>query len=464
MALKFKSVVTTAGQARIAAAMQGGTQVDIKTMVVGDGSGQPTTPLPGQTGLVHEVYRQAVNSVKVESSHKNWLVVETIIPASAGGFWMRELGLLAGDGTLLAVSNMAETYKPALEEGSGRTQTLRMVLAVSSSEAIALTLDDSLIFATEEYVNLRIASHEQSRNHPDATLAAKGMVMLSSAINSSSETQAATPKAVKAAYDLANRTQPDATLAAKGVVMLSSATNSSSETQAATPKAVKAAYDLANRTQPDATLSAKGVVMLSSATNSSSETQAATPKAVKAAYDLANRNVLNEIYPVGIVTWFAQNKNPNTLFPGTTWKYIGENRTIRLAKANGSDIFTTGGADAVSLSVANLPAHGHTFSGTTSSNGQHTHTGSTNSAGAHTHGGVPSRTGPWEIGGSNWTRFNYQNLGATDSAGAHTHTVSISASAAHTHTLSGTTANTGSGTAMDITNSFIKLMGWYRSA
>jgi len=422
MALKFKSVVTTAGQARIAAAMQGGTQVDIKTMVVGDGSGQPTTPLPGQTGLVHEVYRQAVNSVKVESSHKNWLVVETIIPASAGGFWMRELGLLAGDGTLLAVSNMAETYKPALEEGSGRTQTLRMVLAVSSSEAIALTLDDSLIFATEEYVNLRIASHEQSRNHPDATLAAKGMVMLSSAINSSSETQAATPKAVKAAYDLANRTQPDATLAAKGVVMLSSATNSSSETQAATPKAVKAAYDL------------------------------------------ANRNVLNEIYPVGIVTWFAQNKNPNTLFPGTTWKYIGENRTIRLAKANGSDIFTTGGADAVSLSVANLPAHGHTFSGTTSSNGQHTHTGSTNSAGAHTHGGVPSRTGPWEIGGSNWTRFNYQNLGATDSAGAHTHTVSISASAAHTHTLSGTTANTGSGTAMDITNSFIKLMGWYRSA
>lgn len=380
MALKFKSVVTTAGQARIAAAMQGGTQVDIKTMVVGDGSGQPTTPLPGQTGLVHEVYRQAVNSVKVESSHKNWLVIETIIPASAGGFWMRELGLLAGDGTLLAVSNMAETYKPALEEGSGRTQTLRMVLAVSSSEAIALTLDDSLIFATEEYVNLRIASHEQSRNHPDATLAAKGMVMLSSAINSGSETQAATPKAVKAAYDL------------------------------------------------------------------------------------ANRNVLNEIYPVGIVTWFAQNKNPNTLFPGTTWKYIGENRTIRLAKANGSDIFTTGGADAVSLSVANLPAHGHTFSGTTSSNGQHTHTGSTNSAGAHTHGGVPSRTGPWEIGGSNWTRFNYQNLGATDSAGAHTHTVSISASAAHTHTLSGTTANTGSGTAMDITNSFIKLMGWYRSA
>ncbi|MBD8215179.1 phage tail protein [Erwinia persicina] len=437
MALKFKSVVTTAGQARIAAAMQGGTQVDIKTMVVGDGSGQPTTPLPGQTGLVHEVYRQAVNSVKVESSHKNWLVIETIIPASAGGFWMRELGLLAGDGTLLAVSNMAETYKPALEEGSGRTQTLRMVLAVSSSEAIALTLDDSLIFATEEYVNLRIASHEQSRNHPDATLAAKGMVMLSSAINSGSETQAATPKAVKAAYDLANRTQPDATLAAKGVVMLSSATNSSSETQAATPKAVKAAYDL------------------------------------------ANRNVLNEIYPVGIVTWFAQNKNPNTLFPGTTWKYIGENRTIRLAKADGSDAFTTGGADAVSLSVANLPAHNHTFSGTTSSFDYGTKptstfdygSKSTNSTGEHTHtiSGRNKEGNKTQLSFISTTDASYITQ-TTTAAGAHIHTVAIGAHThtvgigAHTHTVSGTTASTGSGAALAITNSFIKLMGWYRSA
>lgn len=334
MAVKYKSVVTTAGQARIAAAMQGGTQVDIKTMVVGDGNGQPTTPLSSQTTLVHEVYRKAINSVKVDKTHKNWLVTEVIIPASAGGFWMRELGLLAGDGTLLAVCNMAETYKPALEEGSGRTQTLRMVIAVSGSEAIALTLDDSLVFATEEYVNQQVAA----------------------------------------------------------------------------------------------------------------------------------RNVVDEIYPVGIVTWFAQNKNPNTLFPNTTWNYIGENKTVRLAKADGSDIFTSGGADAVNLSVANLPAHGHTFSATTSSDGEHTHTGTTNSAGAHTHGGVPSRTGPWEIGGSNWTRFNYQNLGATDSAGAHTHTVSIANAAKHTHTVSGTTANTGSGTAVDITNSFIKLMGWYRSA
>ena len=422
MALKFKSVVTTAGQARIAAAMANGTQVDIKQMAVGDGNGQPTTPVASQTALVHEVYRQAVNSTKVDKTRSNWMVVEAIIPASSGGFWMRELGLIAGDGTLLAVCNMAETYKPTLEEGSGRTQTLRMVIAVSDSEAIALTLDDSLILATEEYVNLQISEHEKTRNHPDASLTAKGLVQLSSA------------------------------------------TNSSSETLAATPKAVKAAWDLANRAYPDASLTAKGDVMLSSATNSTSETLAATPKAVKAAYDLANRNYLNELYPIGIVLWFAQNKNPNTLFPGTKWSYIGENKTIRLGSQNGSDVMTSGGADTITLAAANIPAHSHTFSATTSSSGAHTHTGSTNSAGAHTHGGVASRTSPWEIGGSTWTRFNYQTLGATDSAGAHTHTVSVASAGAHTHTVSGTTANTGSGTAINITNAFVKLMGWYRTA
>ncbi len=160
-----------------------------------------------------------------------------------------------------------------------------------------------------------LAEHVRSRNHPDATLTAKGFTQLSSATNSTSETQAATPKAVKAAYDLAagkapvSHTHPwsqitgvpAASLTAKGTVQLSSATDSQSETEAATPKAVKAAYDLAagkapvSHTHPwsqitgvpAASLTAKGTVQLSSATDSQSETEAATPKAVKAAYDLA---------------------------------------------------------------------------------------------------------------------------------------------------------------------------------
>ncbi|EKE5239429.1 tail fiber protein, partial [Escherichia coli] len=190
------------------------------------------------------------------------------------------------------VANMAESYKPALAEGSGRSQTCRMVIIVSSVASVALTIDTTTVMATQDYVDDKIAEHEQSRRHPDASLTAKGFTQLSSATNSTSETLAATPKAVKAAYDLANGkyTAQDATTARKGLVQLSSATNSTSETLAATPKAVKAAYDLANGkyTAQDATTARKGLVQLSSATNSDSETLAATPKAVKTAYDLAN--------------------------------------------------------------------------------------------------------------------------------------------------------------------------------
>ena len=207
MAQKFQSIVTLTGQARIAAAVQGGSKADITTMVVGDGNGAPTVPAASQTHLVNEVWRVKLNSLKVDAKNKNWLIAEAIAPASVGGFWMRELGLLASDGSLMAVCNMAETYKPTLEQGSGRTQTLRMVLSVTDTSAVTLLIDDSISLATEEYVNDRLAEHEQSRNHPDATLSERGFAILSSTI-SEDETRAATPKAVKAANDNANGRVP----------------------------------------------------------------------------------------------------------------------------------------------------------------------------------------------------------------------------------------------------------------
>ncbi|HHI3009401.1 TPA: tail fiber protein [Escherichia coli] len=171
------------------------------------------------------------------------------------------------------------------------TETVVGVARFANEQEIDAGTDDSLAVSAKR-LKQAIVKHEQSRNHPDATLTSKGFVQLSSATNSTSETLAATPNAVKAAYDLANAkyTAQDATTARKGIVQLSSATNSTSETLAATPKAVKAAYDLANGkyTAQDATTARKGIVQLSSATNSTSETLAATPKAVKAAYDLAN--------------------------------------------------------------------------------------------------------------------------------------------------------------------------------
>ncbi|HCT2491141.1 tail fiber protein [Escherichia coli] len=293
MSTKFRTVITTAGAAKLAAATApGGRKVNITTMAVGDGGGKLPVPDAGQTGLIHEVWRHALNKISQDKRNSNYIIAELVIPPEVGGFWMRELGLYDDAGMLIAVANMAESYKPALAEGSGRSQTCRMVIIVSSVASVELTIDTTTVMATQDYVDDKIAEHEQSRRHPDASLTAKGFTQLSNATNSTSETLAATPKAVKTAYDLANGkyTAQDATTARKGLVQLSSATNSTSETLAATPKAVKTAYDLANGkyTAQDATTARKGLAQLSSATNSDSETLAATPKAVKAAYDLAN--------------------------------------------------------------------------------------------------------------------------------------------------------------------------------
>lgn len=208
----------------------------------------------------------------------------------------------------------------------------------------------------------------------------------------------------------------------------------------------------------------------------------------KIAQAVSDSTDLNKIYPVGIVTWFNSNVNPNTALPGLTWTYLnnGVGRTIRIAAANGSDVATTGGSDSVTLAVGNLPSHTHSFSATTSSfdygtkntntTGAHTHSvsGSTSSAGNHNH------SISWI--GQNSTHYSGGGGGSigvgpgyTDANGAHTHSVSGTAGSAgnhahsvgigaHSHTVSGNTGGTGSGSAFSVTNQFYKLMAWVRTA
>ncbi|EIH6178203.1 phage tail protein, partial [Escherichia coli] len=247
---KFKTVITDTGAKKLAqAAAPDGKPVRLTHMAVGDGGGALPTPDSKQTRLVHEVWRHTVNRVILDATHQNRIIAELVIPPETGGFWIREIGVFDEHGDLIAVGNTAESYKPAVAEGSGRAQTFRTILTVSSTATVALTVDNTMVMATVDYVDNELKEHEQSRCHPDASLTAKGFVQLSSATNSDSETLAATPKAVKVAYDLANGkyTAQDATTARKGLVQLSSATNSTSETLAATSNAVKAAYDNAEK-------------------------------------------------------------------------------------------------------------------------------------------------------------------------------------------------------------------------
>lgn len=170
-----------------------------------------------------------------------------IIPPEFGGFWIREVGLYADDGVLVAVGSLPDTYKSHLAEGSGRNSVIRVELAVSSTKDVQLLIDPTVIIATVEYVDTKF---REAKNRADD------------------------------AYALAES---------------------------------KAAFD--------------------------------------------------DIYPPGISIFFATNLNPNEKWPGTTWHYTGENKTIRIGKADGSDVLTAGGSDTVTLSVENMPKHSHGVSG-----------------------------------------------------------------------------------------------------
>ncbi|EOV8565807.1 phage tail protein [Escherichia coli] len=283
---KFKTVITDTGAKKLAqAAAPDGKPVRLTHMAVGDGGGTLPTPDSKQTRLVHEVWRHTVNRVFLDATHQNRIIAELVIPPETGGFWIREIGVFDEHGDLIAVGNTAESYKPAVAEGSGRAQTFRTILTVSSTATVALTVDNTMVMATVDYVNDKLKEHEQSRRHPDASLTAKGFVQLSSATNNDSETQAATPKAVKAAYDLANGkyTAQDATTTRKGLVQLSSATNSTSETLAATPKAVKAVMDETNKKAPLNSPALTGTPTTPTAPKGTNNTQIASTAYVMAA-------------------------------------------------------------------------------------------------------------------------------------------------------------------------------------
>ncbi|HAJ4115124.1 TPA: phage tail protein [Escherichia coli] len=253
MSTKFRTVITTAGAAKLAAATApGGRKVNITTMAVGDGGGKLPVPDAGQTGLIHEVWRHALNKISQDKRNSNYIIAELVIPPEVGGFWMRELGLYDDAGTLIAVANMAESYKPALAEGSGRSQTCRMVIIVSSVASVDLTIDTTTVMATQDYVDDKIAEHEQSRRHPDASLTAKGFTQLSSATNSMSETLAATPKAVKTVMDETNKKAPLNSPALTGTPTTPTARQGTNNTQIANTAFVMAAIAALVDSSPDA--------------------------------------------------------------------------------------------------------------------------------------------------------------------------------------------------------------------
>lgn len=344
----YSSQLTAAGERKIAEAIANGTRLNITHMTVTDGE--------------TEMYRAEVNTLSVVED--GVLFVEMVIPENVGGFWIHGTAIYDDTGERIADGSLPATYKPMLEEGSGRISTVRMLLRVSSTEAVTLKVDPSVVLATVEYVNNQVR------------------------------------------------------------------------------QAVQRAND---------------------------------------AYELARQKVtFDEMYPIGDVKFFATFLNPNKQWPGTLWYYTGENKSIRIAKEDGSDVMETGGADTVTLNVGNMPKHNHGVSGQVGEFDHGTRWASefdhgtkwTSEGGEHAHqGGMVAPGEAWDgdyVVGSdndshrtrNWTSQNGKHSHTVD-IGKHNHTVDIGK---HSHSLEITSAEVGGGQAFSIVESHIKLMCWYRAA
>ncbi|MEJ4043908.1 phage tail protein [Erwinia sp. SLM-02] len=261
----FYAVTTVAGNEKIARAAVTGQPVEITSMAVGDGLGNLPRPEPEWKGLVNEVYRGTLNRLDITDSNASVIEAEMIIPPQAGGFWLREMAVFTDDGTCVAVGNMPETYKPLLAEGSGRFQVIRMQLRVSSTGAVELIADPSVVLAT-----------------------------------------------VKSVTDAEN-----------------------------------AAKDYTDETVGELDKTLKELI------NNS----------IEEAVETARRDFWEEENPVGTVRFYAKKVDPNTLYPWSTWIYTGENKSIRVGKADGSNVGQTSGSDTATIKRENLPAEKINVSG-----------------------------------------------------------------------------------------------------
>ncbi|MBJ2099280.1 phage tail protein [Serratia ureilytica] len=362
----YSSQLTAAGERKIAEAIANGTRLNITHMTVTDGE--------------TEMYRAEVNTLSVVED--GVLFVEMVIPENVGGFWIHGTAIYDDTGERIADGSLPATYKPMLEEGSGRISTVRMLLRVSSTEAVTLKVDPSVVLATVEYVNNQVR------------------------------------------------------------------------------QAVQRAND---------------------------------------AYELARQKVtFDEMYPIGDVKFFATFLNPNKQWPGTLWYYTGENKSIRIAKEDGSDVMNEGGSDTATLTVENMPKHNHGVSGQvgefdhgtkdtspfdhgtkwasefdhgtkwTSEGGEHAHQGGMRGPGEK-YGETISGTDNDGAHTLNWTSQNGRHNHTVDigkhnhsiDIGPHGHSVNIGK---HSHSIDLKSGEVGGGQAFSIVESHIKLMCWYRAA
>lgn len=165
MANEFFTILTATGRNKLAAATATGTALTLTQMAVGDGdNGAYYSPTEAQTTLKHEVWRGAINHLAVDANNPNWIVAELVIPDNVGGFYIREVGLFDSTGAMIAVGKFPESYKPTLAAGSNKQLYVRMILEVANTSAVTLLVDPSVVLATRQYCDDKVADELNKRD------------------------------------------------------------------------------------------------------------------------------------------------------------------------------------------------------------------------------------------------------------------------------------------------------------
>lgn len=152
--MAYKTILTNYGRQRMAQAEASGVPINLVAVAVGDGGGNPTTPSETQTQLVREVYRTAPNRVYQDPTNPMLFTVEMLVPASVGGFTIREIGAFDDNGGLFTVANTPDVYKPQGDgsEGSYGDTAIRMQFLVTNASVVTLQVDPNVVVATQSWI------------------------------------------------------------------------------------------------------------------------------------------------------------------------------------------------------------------------------------------------------------------------------------------------------------------------
>lgn len=457
--MEYRMIITNLGRAKIAAALANNSQLNLSEMSVGDGAGVAVEPSETQTALVREVYRAGINSLTLDPVNPAYAVAELVIPTSVGGWTMREMGVWDNAGNLVAVGNVAPSYKPVAEEGSTREMILRAIIEVGRPDAVNLLIDPTVVMATRQYVD--------DKTNLGALLpgGTAGMVLTKKTNQDGDVEWKDLGDGITVLVDAREERQDLA--AGQTLVLLNTLTTAGLAVYLDGVR-LTAGVDWTVVNTNSFTLNnspAGGEKLLAVQNNPAGalgflkkeENLADLPDKPAARDNLGLSDTqiraicASAFFPVGHVLFTTNSANPASYIGTGTWELYAQGRTIFGFQSSDSDFNTsngTGGAKTQTLTINNLPAHTHStpaHSLTTGSAGAHVHELAAKAAGE---GGGGAQAGGSSAVGQNWVT-------ETKPAGAHTHSVNIPASV---------TGSTGSGQAFSKLPPYVVTYIWRRTA